>query len=302
MPSYDPELFNVDPYYDDFDQNKKYLKMLFRPGYALQARELTQVQSILQNQIERFGNFIFDDGSIVFGGQITEIPTKVGYLQSLTGAGVAVGDLNDVIIKTTKSNGLSSLAKVIYGYQEESIDVGSRNVIYYQDIVGEGLTEDGSEITVAGSYSGLEFSASLTSITDGLVVFVDEGIRYTNGYFVYHDAQRIGLYNREEVGGEYQYNYTTPNSSVGFNVSRQIVTSDEDVTLKDPANGSYNFNAPGADRYKIDLTIMQSSLTGTEQTAATDPFSRNDFIEFLRVINGQVVKKEKYADKSGHTN
>ena len=38
MPSYDPELFNIDPYYDDFDQNKKYLKMLFRPGYALQAR------------------------------------------------------------------------------------------------------------------------------------------------------------------------------------------------------------------------------------------------------------------------
>ena len=73
MPSYDPELFNVDPYYDDFDQNKKYLKMLFRPGYALQARELTQVQSILQNQIERFGNFIFDDGSIVFGGQIPKL-------------------------------------------------------------------------------------------------------------------------------------------------------------------------------------------------------------------------------------
>ena len=46
--------FNVDPYYDDFGQNgldNNYLRILFKPGYAVQARELTQIQSILQNQI-----------------------------------------------------------------------------------------------------------------------------------------------------------------------------------------------------------------------------------------------------------
>ena len=87
MPSYDPDFFNIDPYYDDFDENKKFLKLLFRPGYALQARELTQIQSILQNKIERFGNFVLDDGSMVFGGQITEIPTKVISLSGLSGGG-----------------------------------------------------------------------------------------------------------------------------------------------------------------------------------------------------------------------
>ena len=46
--------FNVNPYYDDYDEDKKFLKMLFRPGYSVQARELTQLQSILQKQIERF--------------------------------------------------------------------------------------------------------------------------------------------------------------------------------------------------------------------------------------------------------
>ena len=63
MPSYDPTIFNVSPYYDDFNEEKKFLRMLFRPGYAVQSRELTQLQTILQNQIERFGNHVFKDGS-----------------------------------------------------------------------------------------------------------------------------------------------------------------------------------------------------------------------------------------------
>ena len=61
--------FNVTPYYDDFDEDKKFLRLLFKPGYAVQARELTQLQTLLQNQVERFGNHMFKNGSLVTGGQ-----------------------------------------------------------------------------------------------------------------------------------------------------------------------------------------------------------------------------------------
>ena len=61
--------FNVNPYYDDYDEDKKFLRMLFKPGYAVQARELTQLQTILQKQVERFGKHIFKDGSVVTGGE-----------------------------------------------------------------------------------------------------------------------------------------------------------------------------------------------------------------------------------------
>ena len=61
---------NIAPYYDDFDVNKNYHKVLFKPGYPIQARELTTLQSILQNQVEQQGNFIFKEGSIVIPGQI----------------------------------------------------------------------------------------------------------------------------------------------------------------------------------------------------------------------------------------
>ena len=57
--------FNVNPYYDDFDEDKKFLRTLFKPGYAVQARELTQIQTTLQDQVGRFGNHIFKNGSIV---------------------------------------------------------------------------------------------------------------------------------------------------------------------------------------------------------------------------------------------
>ena len=55
------------PYFDDFDQSKQYYKVLFKGGLAVQMRELNQIQSILQNQMERFGDNIFSVGTIVSG-------------------------------------------------------------------------------------------------------------------------------------------------------------------------------------------------------------------------------------------
>jgi hypothetical protein len=36
---------NVSPYFDDFDATNDYYKVLFKPGYPIQARELTGLQS-----------------------------------------------------------------------------------------------------------------------------------------------------------------------------------------------------------------------------------------------------------------
>ena len=62
---------NVSPYYDDYSETKNFHRILFRPSNAIQARELTQLQSILQNQVEKFGNHIFQEGSLVMGGTVT---------------------------------------------------------------------------------------------------------------------------------------------------------------------------------------------------------------------------------------
>lgn len=62
---------NVSPYYDDFSEDKNYHRVIFRPGVALQARELTQLQSILQNQIERFGDNVYKVGTVIKGCSLT---------------------------------------------------------------------------------------------------------------------------------------------------------------------------------------------------------------------------------------
>ncbi len=58
---------SVSPYFDDFNDSKNYVRVLYKPGVAVQARELTQTQTILQNQIKSVGNFLFKDGAKVTG-------------------------------------------------------------------------------------------------------------------------------------------------------------------------------------------------------------------------------------------
>ena len=94
--------FNVNPYYDDYDEDKKFLRMLFKPGYAVQSRELTQLQTILQKQVERFGKSIYKDGSVVTGGQTvfqntTFIKVDTNYL------GIAV-NVNSFVGQTIVDN------------------------------------------------------------------------------------------------------------------------------------------------------------------------------------------------------
>ena len=62
---------NVAPYYDDHVGSNNFVRTLFRPGYAVQARELTQLQTQLQHQIEQHGTFVFKEGSMVIPGAIS---------------------------------------------------------------------------------------------------------------------------------------------------------------------------------------------------------------------------------------
>ena len=72
--------YNIQPYYDDFDETKNYHRILFRPGYAVQARELTQLQTALQAQIDRYGQYAFKDGSRVLGGKVS-INTEYDFIK-----------------------------------------------------------------------------------------------------------------------------------------------------------------------------------------------------------------------------
>jgi Domain of unknown function (DUF4815) len=288
MPSYDPNLFNVNPYYDDFNEDKKFLRMLFRPGYSVQSRELTQLQTILQNQIERFGNNIFKDGSVIIGGQITTqtlnfvrlLPQTIATANSPKVESLSAGDLigYNIIQRNATGDSLAK-AKIV-------------NVLpSYSD-------SDDYVIAVISYMSGNQFSAGVTAECDNpdkffvvqtapssttvphrgscKTVAVAEGVYYVDGFFVKTDNQLQAAYT---ISNEVRQ-FNQPTGSMGFAVKSIIVSEKEDYTLKDPASGSYNYNAPGSHRFKIELELTFSELA-----------EQQDFVELVRYATGEVIKK-----------
>lgn len=286
MPSYDPNLFNVDPYYDDYSEDKKHLRIMFRPGYGVQARELTQLQTILQNQIERFGSHIFDEGSIVLDGQITNNLVKCARVN--LGAGVTHTDfVGTNIYNSTLSSG--AYARVVHA--EPGIANDTNPVLFFEYMAG-GTGFASSNTIVGTGPNNQQITATITgSVGSANVVSVDRGVRFVEGYFVLNDAQSIGAYT---LSGGTRY-YENPTTSIGFAVNKEFVSSTDDQTLTDPAFGYYNYAAPGADRFKIDLVLSQKGYTAND-TSTTDNFSREDFVEFMRIVDGDIVKVEKYPD------
>ena len=101
--------FNVSPYFDDFTEDKKFHRVMYRPAFAVQARELTTQQSIVQNQIEQFGDHVFTHGAMVIPGQISF-------------------DANYYAVKLTSFNGTLSL------YNANTLTGGTSGVV--ADVVG----------------------------------------------------------------------------------------------------------------------------------------------------------------------
>ena len=91
---------NVSPYYDDFETSDNFHRVLFRPGFAVQARELTTLQSIMQNQVERFGRHMFQEGTVVIPGQLS-YSNLVNTIQLATTFAGETIDLNQYLNTTT---------------------------------------------------------------------------------------------------------------------------------------------------------------------------------------------------------
>lgn len=108
--------FSASPYFDDYDQQKNFYKILFKPSVAVQARELNQLQTILQNQIERFGDHVFKSGTIISGINFTYLPLY-----------------NFVKILDTQTDGITALPSSYVGFFIKSNLNLTGRIINYED-------------------------------------------------------------------------------------------------------------------------------------------------------------------------
>jgi len=256
--------FNVNPYYDDFDEDKKFLRILFKPGYAVQARELTQSQTILQKQVERFGQHIFKNGSVVSGGQLFIHNTT--YLNVSTDyAGTAV-NINDFDGKTITNLAGTKTGQVVVVYDTNvGVTPNEPKVVYVKQISGTAFVA-GDTITTVET-NPVFANVATGGVGTGQTFSVTDGIYFYDGFFLKNNEQTIAIS---------KYN-TSSNVRVGFEITESIIESTQDTSLLDPAQDASNFQAPGADRFKVDLILSSRSLVSTDDT---------QFIELARAENG----------------
>lgn len=261
---------NSAPYWDDFSpENKDFLRILFRPGYAVQARELNQLQSICQTQVERFGNHIFKEGSIVIGGMTTINTISRKYIKiqdNYNGVEVIVSSfLNKTIIGSTSG----AKAVVVAIAEKEGSDP---KTLIIQPLNGKDFNEYGETINADGGGSCFAAASGVISESSS-TASIDRGVFYTKGLFVICPQQTT-----------YLEKYTRF-ASVKAGLVSKIVIIDEgdDTTLLDNAAGSYNYAAPGAHRLKIDLIFSSKALNFTDEA--------DRFIDLLEIREGLLYKQ-----------
>ena len=282
---------NVSPYYDDFSESSNFHRVLFRPAFSIQARELTQMQSILQNQIERFGSHFFKEGAMVIPGQagfdVTYSFVKVqatftagstthtveNYRTSLIGKKLT-GATSNVIAKVVGSVAAEGSDDLTLFIKYESSGTAVNAATNFTFSNGEALNTDtaitytagGSSYTLSiGSQVATAAAANATGI--GSSANVQKGIYYIRGTFVQVEEQTIVLDK-----------YTnTPSYRVGFTITESLSTPEEDSSLLDNATGSSNFAAKGAHRLKYTLTLAKKNLSSADDA---------DFVELMQLEQG----------------
>lgn len=273
--------FNVPPYYDDYDETKGYYKILFRPSVAVQARELNQMQTMLQKQIERFGAHIFREGSIVLGGAF-DLELDVSYVKAIS-IQPSAGRIKELVGKIVVGKTTGIQATVRAAEYDPVEDVYSILLRYISSSVVSDIFLNDEIVTVSDDAS-LGFTVVSSDVTNyngrGSIFSVSQGVVFFKGYFLAFPSQTVIVEKYSQ----------TPTKTIGIQVTESFVTELTDDSLADNALGTSNENAPGAHRYKVDCTLVSIEYkTG---------FEDENFITFMHLKDGVIEttnERSQYA-------
>ena len=275
---------NRPDYYDDFDPNSNYYRTLFKAGKPVQARELTGLQSALQNQIEELGGSFYSNGDVLDGAEYT-LTLSAAYvrLSSIT-QGARVADLIGYEVRGVVSGVVAEVQ-----FAEEK-DADSDAVIFVNyissgvdsefDTFVEGETLESNHpnnYTATVGVEGTSKPIETSPMGFGSLFNIQEGTLWVNGIAVHVEQQTISLCKYS----------TRPTFQVGLIVDEDLVTSNEDPALLDNAQGHSNFAAPGADRLRITLHLAKR----------TSEIEEANFIPLVNLLQGNVIGNPSQSRK-----
>jgi len=297
------------PYYDDFDPQKNYHRVLFKPGVAVQARELTQLQTVLSDQLSQLGSFSLKEGAVISGCEqkienfkfikildedANEDPVANADLASYEGA-ILVGQTTGLRAKIlTHKTGQITVsdtinAKALYiVYVDENAQAADLTVNQYKRFSqGETLTVESvnpnlngktfvTQTTPSGSYGKRNFYAGVAphlTMTPGIIYALGNFIR-TKNLSVFID----------------KFSPST-DKKIGFIVNEAIKQASVDGTLYDNARGTFNQGAPGADR--LEHTVSLISYNKDTQVA-------DNYFQIATYSNGRIIRSDIKNDPLGN--
>jgi hypothetical protein len=301
---------NAAPYFDDFNADNNYHRILFRPGYAVQARELTQLQSALQHQIEAHGSHIFREGAMVVPGQgTTQDYYSLKLASTFNGQEVDPSQYYNADNPTTITGVTTGVTAKVIGFKAATTTDQPLLYLSYERAGTDFETtvfDDNENITANTtiSHSTQPYATGVAAVTTytseytetngataaqlssaagpasrtGLAYRIESGIYYIRGFFVNNVAETLVLNN-------YGSDYT---GTVGFAVTETIVTPESASSLLDNSTGSSNFAAKGA--HRLSISVALSARTPTTDTT--------NFISLVDIKNGKssiIGRTSQYA-------
>lgn len=272
-------------YKDDYRDSDNYHRILFNSGRALQARELTQLQTIIQSEIGRLGRNLFKEGASVNPGGPT-INAQYEFVKLNTSVNTLPGTSIVGNIFTGQTSGLR--AEVIEVVPAEGADPAT---LYVKNLggvsggittalrftPGENITNGTNTLTVQTTNT-----TQNPAVGTGVRFSCGAGDFFTRGHFVFTEAQSI-------IISKYSPIY---NGVVGFRVTEDVVNVADNVNLYDNQGATPNTTAPGADRYRIRLTLVDENDIDSDEV----------FIYFAKITNSIIVDSVKGTDEYNKIN
>ena len=146
---------------DDWDISNNYMQIGFRPGFGIQARELTQMQTILQGQITALAKRFLISGSIMDASLV--------FNQSGSMYSGSLGQGYVYIEPTEKELGYFVYNKSTLNFSSISVHASQRTYVYvvYEEVQ---INPDGNQYPAGGGYAEVK--------VDGLLIDNPQG--YSN--------------------------------------------------------------------------------------------------------------------------
>ena len=274
-------------YKDDHTDSDNYSRILFNAGRALQARELTQMQTIIQKEIKRFADNIYGKDGVPTKAGGVSINNAYPFIKISNDANNSFDDVTALenVILTGATSGIKVRIHKAVASELNADGFTDPDTLYVQYLDDTNTINPATETKTSASKvtpgevlsngGAINLTVQTTNtianpaVGYGSSISIGASEFYAQGHFVFAPKQTVFL-------SKYQKDKS---ADIGFKIVQDIVTVSDTDALYDNQNITPNRSSPGADRYRIRLVLTRRQDIETGDT----------FVYFCRVRAGLLV-------------